>query len=79
MPGEPESHGGVTEKIEGIPLYLLPKTIADLITRKRDAVFQIIIEREFRHGYTVIIETRNEHARQEPRKGPVCPEGDGHD
>jgi hypothetical protein len=78
MPGEPESHGGVTEKIEGIPLYQLPKTIKELITRKRDAVFQIIIERKFHGGYTVIIETRNEHARQEHRKGRVRPEGDGH-
>ena len=77
MPGEPESHESITEEIEGIPLYLIPKTIADLITRKRDAVFQITIARKFHHRYTVVIETRNEQARQLHQKGPVLSEGEG--
>ena len=35
-----------TEKIEGIPLYLIPKAIADQIKKKGEAVFQILVETE---------------------------------
>ncbi|WP_321506345.1 hypothetical protein [uncultured Methanoregula sp.] len=64
MPGEEPAPGSSAEIIEGIPLYLIPKTIADQIRSKRDAVFQIQVERKFHHRYTVRVETIGEHARR---------------
>ncbi len=34
MPGEEKNPEVTTEKIEGIPLYLIPKAIADQIKKK---------------------------------------------
>ena len=64
MPGEEQKPGVTTEKIEGIPLYLIPKAIADQIKKKGEAVFQIIVERKFHHRYTVKVETFDEHAQR---------------
>ena len=41
MPDEEKKPAVTTEKIEGIPLYLIPKAIADQIKKKGEAVFQI--------------------------------------
>ena len=78
MPGNPESPGVVSEKIEGIPLFLIPKIVADQIRKKGDAVFQILVERKFHHRYTVIVETLIEHTQRVNKEDPVRPEGDGH-
>jgi len=78
MPGEPESPGCVSEKIEGIPLYLIPQAIADQIRKKGDAVFQILVERKFHHRYTVKVETLSELTQRVNQEDPVRPEGDGH-
>ena len=40
MPGEEQKPEVTTEKIEGIPLYLIPKAIADQIKKKGEAVFE---------------------------------------
>jgi len=53
MPDEEQKPEVTTEKIEGIPLYLIPKAIADLIKKKGESVFHIFVERKFHHRYTV--------------------------
>ena len=78
MPNDPEIPGVVSEKIEGIPLFLIPKIVADQIRKKGDAVFQILVERKFHHRYTVIVETLIEHTQRVNQEDPVRPEGDSH-
>ena len=78
MPNEDKIPAGSTEKIEGIPLYLIPKAIADQIRKKGDAVFQILVERKFHHKYTVNVETLNEHTQRVNQEEPAREEGDGH-
>ena len=78
MPGDLKSPGVVSEKIEGIPLFLIPKIVADQIRKRGDTVFQILVERKFPHRYTVIVETLIEHTQRVNQEDPVRPEGDGH-
>jgi len=68
---------GIPEKIEGIPLYLIPKTIADLIRKKGNTVFRILVIRKFHHRYSVHIETFDEHETQVNKTGVSCEEGEG--
>jgi hypothetical protein len=68
-----------TEKVEGIPLYLIPKAIADLIKKKGEAVFQIMVERKLHHRYTVKVETFEEHAERVKQEESAPEEGDEHD
>ena len=78
MPTEEKKPESTTEKIEGIPLYLIPKAIADQIQKNGEAVFQIIVERKFHHRYTVKVETFDEHAQRVNKEEPAPEEGDGH-
>jgi len=78
MPTEEKKPEVSTEKIEGIPLYLIPKAIADQIKKKGEAVFQILVERKFHHRYTVKVETFDEHAERVNKEEPAPEEGDGH-
>ena len=78
MPNDPEIPGVVSEKIEGIPLFLIPKIVADQIRKMGDAVFQILVERKFHHKYTVNVETLNEHTQRVNQEEPSQEEGDGH-
>ena len=78
MSTEEKKPTGRTEKIEGIPLYLIPKAIADQIKKKGEAVFQILVERKFHHRYTVKVETFDEHAQRVNQEEPAPEEGDGH-
>jgi len=78
MPDEEKKPEVTTERIEGIPLYLIPKAIADQIKKKGEAVFQIIVERKFHHRYTVKVETFDEHAERVKQERPAPEEGDGH-
>jgi hypothetical protein len=78
MSTEEKKPTGTTEKIEGIPLYLIPKAIADQIKKKGEAVFQILVERKFHHRYTVKVETFDEHAERVKQDEPAREEGDGH-
>jgi hypothetical protein len=78
MPDEEMKPAVTIEKIEGIPLYLIPKAIADQIKKKGETVFQILVERKFHHRYTVMVETFDEHAQRVKRERPAPEEGDGH-
>jgi len=51
----------IAEQIDGIPLFLIPKTIAEQIRKKQKSVFLITVERKFMHQYTVIVETHDEY------------------
>ena len=62
MPGEEPQPEKTTEKIDGIPLYLIPKAIADQIRIKGKGVFRILVERTIHHRYCVKVETFDEHA-----------------
>jgi hypothetical protein len=64
MSGEPPGPGHQEERIEGVPLYLIPKVIADHIREKRETVFQITIIRVREHRYRIVVETFDEHAQQ---------------
>ena len=77
MPGDEQKPGVTTEKVEGIPLYLIPKAIADQIRKKGKSVFQIIVERKFHHRYTVKVETFDEHTQTVNKEDPARKEGDG--
>ena len=68
----------MTETIEGIPLYLVPKAIADQIKSKGGAVFQIQVERKFHHQYTVNVETLDEHTQRVKQNDLAGKEGDRH-
>ena len=78
MPDEEKNPAVTTEKIDGIPLYLIPKTIAEQIKKKGDGVFQILVVRKFHHRYTVNVETFDEHAARVNQAEPAQEEGDGH-
>lgn len=78
MPTEEKKPAVMTEKVDGIPLYLIPKAIADLIKKKGESVFHIFVERKFHHRYTVKVETFDEHAERVKQEGPAPEEGDGH-
>jgi hypothetical protein len=78
MPDEGTCTAKTTEKIDGIPLYLIPKTIAEQIKKKGDGVFQILVVRKFHHRYSVNVETFDEHAARVNQAKPAKNEGDGH-
>jgi hypothetical protein len=78
MPGEAKAPEISTEKIEGIPLYLITTTIADQIRKKRESVFLITVEKKFHHRYTVTVETRDEYTLRVNQEAPARTEGDGH-
>jgi len=78
MPGEGDIPAVTTEKIENIPLYLIPKTIADQIRKKGETVFGIAVSRKFHHQYTITLETSDDHQHPVNQDCPAHEEGDGH-
>lgn len=78
MPDEDKTSLDLEERIEGIPLYLIPNAIADQIRKKGNAVFQILVERKFHHRYTVKVETLIEHTQRVNEESTARKEGDGH-
>jgi len=78
MPDDATGAAVMAEHIEGIPLYLIPKAIADQIKKKGESVFQIRVIRKFHHRYTVTVETFDEHAKRAQQECPAREEGDGH-
>lgn len=46
-----------SEQMEGIPLYLIPRAIADQIRKKREAVAYIEVRPEKGHFFTITIKT----------------------
>lgn len=78
MPGEECQPAATIERIEDIPLYLIPKTIRDLIEKKGKAIFQITAEKQFHNSFTIIVETGDNDALEEDQEDPARTEGDGH-
>ena len=61
MSSEAACMKGETEITEGIPLYLIPRVIAEQIKKRRKTVYSIRVERRFNHRYTIIVVAREEH------------------
>ncbi len=78
MPDEEINQAVTTEKMEGIPLYLIPNAISILIRKHGDAILQIHVERKFHHRYIVTAETLSEHSQKVNPESPVPKEGDRH-
>jgi hypothetical protein len=78
MPDEMGPPTITTEQIAGIPLHLIPKTIAEQIKGKRESIFQITVEKKFHNRYTVIVETRDEHIERLHHELPARNEGERH-
>jgi len=78
MPGEAGGLPFVTSRIDGIPLYLIPKVIADQIREKRESVFKISVERRFNHRYSVIVLSRDEQKDPVMQQEPVGPKSGEH-
>ena len=71
MSGDPAGPSLQEERIEGVPLYLIPKVIADHIREKREAVFQITASRVREHRYRIVVETFDEHAQKASEAAPA--------
>jgi hypothetical protein len=78
MPDEISPQIITSEQITGIPLHLIPKTIAEQIKGKRESIFQITVEKKFHNRYTVIVETRDEHIERLHQEIPARNEGERH-
>jgi len=71
MSGEPSAPVIHEERIEGVPLYLVPKVIADHIREKRELVFQITASRVREHRYRIVVETFDEYAQKAKEAAPA--------
>ena len=58
--------------VREIPLYLIPRVVADQINEKRESVFQIAVTRSNWHYYTVVVTTSD--VRQAPPLVSCSPE-----
>lgn len=58
--------------IREIPLYLIPRVVAEQIKEKRESVFQITVTRSNLHYYTVVVTTSE--IRQAPAGISIEPE-----
>jgi hypothetical protein len=58
------SSAALTSTVPDIPLYLIPRVVADQIREKRELVFQITITRARCHYYTIAIVTSDAHRNQ---------------
>jgi hypothetical protein len=54
-----------------IPLYLIPRVVADQINEKRESVFSITITRSHGHYYTIVVVTHQ--VQKPPSKVSFCP------
>jgi hypothetical protein len=46
-----------SEQMEGIPLYLIPRAIADQIRKKREAIASIDVRQGAGHFFTITVKT----------------------
>ena len=74
MPGDPAGPEKEEERIERVPLYLVPKVIADHIREKREQVFRISVCRGKEHQYQIVVETFAELKQQATETTPPRPE-----
>jgi hypothetical protein len=54
----------MTTQVPGIPLHLIPKTIADLIKDRRRPVYRITARKMFQNRYMLTVETRKRGSRR---------------
>jgi len=47
----------ISEQIEGIPLYLIPRAIADQIRKKRETIASIEVRQGAGHFFTITVKT----------------------
>jgi len=78
MPGEAEIPETITEKINEIPLYLISTVITDQVRKKGESVFEIRVQKKFRHYYTITVDTRDEYALRVNKEALTQTEGEGH-
>lgn len=71
MPGEQDETDTGNPRVESVPLYLVPKVIADHIREKQGEVFLITVCRAKEHQYQIIVETLAEHTRRTAETAPV--------
>jgi hypothetical protein len=64
MPGETGPRSITSKQIPDIPLYLIPKTIAEQIRERRSPLIRITVTMAFKNRFTVIIETRKRGYRR---------------
>ena len=57
MPGETRSPEITSEQIEGIPLYFLPRAIADQIKKKRETIALIEVRQGAGRCFTITVKT----------------------
>lgn len=57
MPSKDRVMGPPVVKVTGIPLYLIPRVVADQIHVVGESVFQITVTRSNLHYYTVVVTT----------------------
>jgi hypothetical protein len=60
MTGKDEFPADPLSIVPDIPLYLIPRVVADQINEKRDQVSRIVITRTRWHYYTVMVLTSEE-------------------
>jgi hypothetical protein len=78
MHNDPPSPVLTTEEVEGIPLYLIPKTIADQIWKNGNDLLRIQVTRRFQNRYTITVEMIDDHAEQAKLKDPANRDGIEH-
>jgi len=60
----------IAKQITDIPLYLIPKTIADQIRGRRSPLYRITVTMAFKNRFTLIIETRKRGYRKFAQRSP---------
>jgi len=71
--GAPVSPVPPVSTIREIPLYLIPRVVADQINEKRESVFQITVTRSNLHYYTVVVTTSEVRQAQTAVSGEPVP------
>ena len=71
--GSPSTPVPPVSTIREIPLYLIPRVVADQINEKRESVFQITVTRSNWHYYTVVVTTSEVRQAQTAVSGEPVP------
>jgi hypothetical protein len=64
VPGETVPRNVIAKQIPDIPLYLIPKTIAEQIKERRSPLYRITVTMAFKNRFTLVIETRKRAYRR---------------
>ena len=79
MPAETVPRGVIAKQIPDIPLYLIPKTIAEQIKERRSPLYRITVTMAFKNRFTLVIETRKRGYRRFAQPGGLTPDPAGHE